>query len=333
MQPLLSAFCSVLLIAGSLHADDDTSEYFIESYPDHIQARLEIVDRLNEKQKARFGRAQLEGVVESGRIWRPGSIVTVAFHGGSDERLAKIATIAEEWTNHCNLKFSFKDENGRGFRRWSRTDATLTADIRVSFDEHGYWSLIGADSRDERLVGPGEASLNLEKFDESLPRNWEAIVLHEFGHAIGFHHEHQHPGVPCDFRWEDDDGYVLTRNALGEFVPDGENRRPGIYTVLSGPPNEWSRAKTAFNLRPLGKDSSAYILGKFDKKSIMLYSFPEWMFKDGKNSHCYHRLNTALSDQDHKIAAIAYPREQDLIRKRLAVIEAYERLKQGGDAE
>jgi hypothetical protein len=51
----------------------------------------------------------------------------------------------------------------------------------------GYWSHVGKDSIDSTLSGggPGEASLNLDSFDKSLPSDWRGIVMHEFGHALG----------------------------------------------------------------------------------------------------------------------------------------------------
>ena len=289
--------------------------------------RLDAVSRLV-IQRQLAGRKRLEGVVEAGRTWRPAATVTVAFLGGSDELNAEVAKVAEEWTKWCNLKFSFRDGATGALRRWSGSDKDFAADIRVSFGERDCWSLVGTQARDRRLTRPDEPSLNLGQFDRSLPPGWRGTVLHEFGHAIGFQHEHQHPAVPCDFRWDDDDGYELTQNEQREFVPDMKKRRPGIYTWFSGRPNEWSKEKVDRNLKPL-PDSSAYLTQPFDDKSIMLYALPAWAFKDGPNSHCYHRPNLALSDQDRKVAAMAYPHDERLIKERIDAIEAYEKLTQG----
>ena len=48
--------------------------------------------------------------------------------------------------------------------------------------------------------------MNLGGFTEELPDDWEATVLHEFGHAIGFLHEHQSLNSTCEeeFRWDNE---------------------------------------------------------------------------------------------------------------------------------
>ncbi len=112
-------------------------------------------------------------------------------------------------------------------------------------------------------------------------------MIHEFGHAFGFEHEHQNPIGGCDdeFRWKDDPGYLPTTDTAGEYIQDSQNKRPGIYTVLGGPPNSWLQAKVDFNLRQL-PDSHAYMIGPFDRNSIMKYYFPTWMFASGEQSRC-----------------------------------------------
>src|SRR5690349_10941147 len=105
--------------------------------------------------------------------------------------------------------------------------------------------------------------MNFEGFDVQLPQDWRGVVLHEFGHALGLEHEHQHPVQPCDFRWEDDPGYTPTTDRFGQFTPDEAGRKPGIYTLLGGPPNRWSREMVDFNLRKL-PDSSAFRTSAFD---------------------------------------------------------------------
>jgi hypothetical protein len=168
--------------------------------------------------------------------------------------------------------------------------------------------MIGTDSIDRSISAPGEASMNFDFFDQELPDDYASTVLHEFGHALGFQHEHQHPEGFCEgeFRWEDDPGYVRTTDARGQFVADPQGRRPGIYTYLGGPPNGWDKETVDHNLRQL-RPSSAFLLQTFDAKSIMKYYFGAWMFASGENSKCFSKRNDVLSAGDKKGIAAAYP--------------------------
>jgi hypothetical protein len=245
-------------------------------------------------------------IVQQSRRWNPGQVLTIAFNGGSDPLYAQIENAATAWTQAgvANLTFSFKDSSGN-YRHWSTSDSGFVADIRIAFasgSSGGYWSVIGTDSRDTTLDGgkPGQASMNFDNFDQRLPSDWAATVLHEFGHALGFEHEHQSPEGGCDFRFNDDPGYVKTTDSDGWYTNDSKGRRPGLYTYLGGKANYWSKATVDANLKSLSAASTQkFLIGPFDKDSIMKYYFDPAMFTSGTKSSCYTGSeNTALSPQD-----------------------------------
>jgi hypothetical protein len=312
---MLISLCAIWIVVCTAHAQEPAFKVgCLQMYPQHLRARIDVRDRHVGQALATAGTVAPQFVLRNAKLWTPGQTIKIAFNGGSAELRRKIAETAAEWTTHANLVFDFGNTAGQtNYREWKESDTTMAADIRISFHFRGYWSLLGTDSHNPAIVTAGDASMNFGGFQFFLPGDWQATVRHEFGHALGFEHEHQHPIGGCDdeFRWNDDAGYVPTTDNNGQFIADGKNRRPGIYTVLGGPPNEWPQSTVDFNLRQLS-DSSAFLLSDFDRRSIMKYSFDAWMFNGGTASHCFSASdNVNLSDEDIRGAKQAYPRPTD----------------------
>src|SRR6266436_2294874 len=184
-------------------------EGFPAAYIERLQQReRKILDDLGDKRNLSAVPAAL--VILKTDEWTPNTKITVAFNGGNPRLHALIERIASEWSAYGNVKFDFgRDASGR-YRSWSATDLDYKADVRVAFQAKGFWSAVGKDSVNPDLNQPGSQTMNLEGFDRSLPFNFAGVVRHEFGHVLGLEHEHQSPAAACDFRWNDDPGYVKT---------------------------------------------------------------------------------------------------------------------------
>ena len=222
----------------------------------------------------------MQGVYNRSKLWQAEQTLRVCFFDGLQETRSRIARAAKLWESAGNIKLDFGDVNNPRFCRPNEVN-----EIRVGFGYKGYWSTVGQDS--VNLVRQTDQSLNLELYDLSPPPEPEfsRVVYHEFGHAIGLQHEHQNPKSTCEaeFNWD------------------------AIYTSLAGPPNYWNKAKVDFNMRRLLNDGDIKTVGEFDRQSIMLYTFPAWMYLSGENSTCFFTANAEPSKGDRATVQVMYP--------------------------
>jgi hypothetical protein len=236
-----------------------------------------------------------------GLAWKRKRVLTVAFDGGSDDLYELIERTANDWTAAGGqLSLSFKDDAGQ-YRHWTTTDSVPAADIRISFDRKGYWSMLGVLAT---KVEPGDPTMNYQGFPEKLKKyfgganaaEWRksyehTAILHEFGHAFGLSHEHFNPECQKDLLLET------------------------IIAYLMGPPNNWTREVALFNIdaqyyakmlaQQAGPLESKIINKSYtDQSSVMLYTFPPEFFASGDRSVCKpagdrdRRWATTLSEDD-----------------------------------
>lgn len=279
-------------LAGGATAQEAPKKRVIrpmESYPLHLRGPLE-----SHRATMLPGNAakdlELQGVYYRSKLWAPGQVLNVCFFEGPEELRSRIARIAKRWEKVANLKLDFGNTANP---RLCGLDEVVN-EIRVGFEYAGYWSLVGQESM--IFAKQSEQSMNFESFHLRPPPEPEftGYVLHEFGHAIGLQHEHQNPKSTCEeeFDWE------------------------VVYAELALPPNNWDRAKVDFNMRRLLNDGDIQTVGKFDKASIMLYTFDDWMYKKGKESNCFFYPNYEISLTDSETVATMYPGDKDLVAAR-----------------
>ncbi|WP_192872180.1 matrixin family metalloprotease [Pseudomonas congelans] len=121
-------------------------------------------------------------MVSFSKYWARGRTLKVLFLNNPPAILAApIVEAARKWLPHINLKLEFVADGA--------------SDIRIGFNEHLNWSAIGTDTL---LAEPHESTMEfnvkeLYTADQKPMPDLTRIVLHEFGHALGAVHEHQHP--------------------------------------------------------------------------------------------------------------------------------------------
>lgn len=201
------------------------------------------------------------------KFWTPvGRTLRVCFLDGDAAVQQKVIRFANEWTAVANLQFAFDDT----------AEADPVAEIRISFQQPGSWSYIGADALG---VPAHEPTMNLGWLTRGTPNDEvRRVVLHEFGHALGLIHEHQNPAAAIPWN------------------------RAAVYDYYAGPPNHWTPEQVEINLfKTYDAVSTQY--SAFDPHSIMLYPIPPEFTAGGFSVG----WNQTLSATDKAFIAACYP--------------------------
>lgn len=199
--------------------------------------------------------------------WPMAKEVNCRFLDGSPTQRKKVEDKAHIWEQYANIKFKFIE--------------TGPAEVRISFSaDPGSWSAVGTDALNSTYFPLHQPTMNYGWLkDDTDDTEYNRVVVHEFGHALGAIHEHQSP--VAKLKWNTDE----------------------VYRVFSGPPNFWSREDIDHNI--LERYSRTQMnWTAFDEKSIMLYSFPGSLFKNGKGT----AENTDLSENDKEFMGTMYPK-------------------------
>lgn len=214
----------------------------------------------------KYPSATPRGATETVHHWPNGSKIKVSLNGSTKtlrDLKDKVIQYASQWEQFANIDFEFVTNDA-------------TAPIRVGFLRDGHWSYIGTYAK---TIPSNQPTMNLEINSRTSATELSRVILHEFGHALGMIHEHQHPLVSIP--WD----------------------KEKVYADLGGYPNYWSRETVDFNLFATYTTAET-TYGAYDKASIMHYPIDEsWTigtFSVGNNN--------VLSATDKTFIASVYPR-------------------------
>lgn len=208
--------------------------------------------------------SRTRAAVERLKLWENGRRLRIRFLDGDAGVQEKVAAIAKEWEQVTSLRLDFV-----------RSGAS---EIRVSFAEQGFsWSTVGTDAL---TVRSSEATMNYGWLEPGTSlREYQRVVRHEFGHALGMIHEHQNPAAVGRIPWD----------------------KPKVYAHYAQ--QGWSKADVDFNLFE-AYDEEATNHSAYDPTSIMQYAIPDALtigsFAVG--------WNTALSPTDVEFMRRQYPK-------------------------
>lgn len=201
--------------------------------------------------------------VERLKLWENGRRLRVRFLDGVPEVHARIEPIAKEWESLTNLTLDFVDSG--------------QAEIRVSFLDQGFsWSAVGTDAL---LELPSAPTMNYGWLEPSTPqREYERVVRHEFGHALGMIHEHQNPSAGGLIPWD----------------------KPKVYAYYAQ--QGWTTDDVDFNIFDTYAEETTNHT-QFDPTSIMQYAVPDSLTV---GSYAIG-WNTDFSTLDRQFMARQYP--------------------------
>lgn len=198
-----------------------------------------------------------------GKLWKPGRTLRVRFLDNPPKRVREqIEKYAHQWEQFANIKFKFG------------TDAN--AEIRITCTpDKGSWSYLGTDAL---TISRSKPTMNYGWFNEQTAESeFSRTTLHEFGHALGFIHEHMSPAG--NIPWN----------------------RPAAYRYYMSTQG-WTKAQVDSQL--FGKYAASQTNASvYDPTSIMHYPVPKQLTTTGFEVG----WNNELSSQDKSFTRKLYP--------------------------
>jgi len=233
-------------------------------------------------------------IIDKFRKWEPGTTLKVCFHSaGAEDVKARIAQIATQWSRYGAVYFDFG--KAPAYRLCLAKDGAV---VRVSFRQKGYFSRIGTRALLSDVNN--EVTMGLQDLDE--PRypidgeKFKSIVIHEFGHALGLTHEHQHPAADCYPQFN----LIAIKQAYEWSDQEADENLKTLQ--LSSVATEDKFYKTG-----LGPDGDVYVFSNVpDKLSVMRYDLRPEDFYQPPGSCFDPTTNSEPSKGDQEAVARAY---------------------------
>ena len=235
-------------------------------------------------------------LIDLDRAWPTGQPIIVKFLNGQNDPWArqvqqKVREIAPTWCDYANLSMQFVD-NG---------PCHMTVNFQPfsdQFGQHGagtFNCFLGTDCfklknqvQSMNLIFSAAMQQYPADFRES---EFQRLVLHEFGHALGMIHEHQRPDRDVVF----------------------------VQALFSYAQTNWGWNADIVRQQILQKEILKNLVGTvFDEESIMMYEYPQGIAfhqKEGAppntpdlSSPFATKRNTKLTALDKVAAAVTYPK-------------------------
>lgn len=218
---LLSVLISQLIISCSGNDESSKTETLSTNEETILETEFPICATIENSDKTNIA---AKAVFKNDNKWITGQTIKIGFVGGTVEIQNKVKEFANEWTFAANLKFEYVNTNE-------------VSDVKIYFEKGSNYTF-GKSINFGQLLHPNIT-------DELI----KSIVLHEFGHLLGLHHENQNPNA--NIQWNKPAVYDYYQNTLG-----------------------WTKELVDSQIFATIPTSRIDILTEYDPSSIMAYSFP-----------------------------------------------------------
>lgn len=197
-------------------------------------------------------------------MWMPGETIkytVIDLNGNSYTMIDTVKKYVKFWEFFANIKLVY-------------TTNASEATIRIGMEPGKSYSYIG---RDALQIASNVKTMNLGWLGSDANNN-RNVILHEFGHALGFIHEHMSP--------------------VAAIAWDKEK----VYAYYAGAPNYWTKEMVDRNVF-MKYSSTQTNYSAYDPLSVMHYAIDPSLTTDGKGTP----FNSNLSQTDKQFATVFYP--------------------------
>ena len=205
----------------------------------------------------------------------------------SEEKAETIEKIASVWSLFGNIKFKFVESGTADFSIQLEPRIARNNDGKIRRDKHNqplrvaeYSCHIGTGAKRQVM------NLCFTDWENTSYQEKKRVTLHEFGHALGFHHEHKNVNLQIKYNIPDVVAYYEATQGW-----DAETTKTNVFGAL---------------------DSSKWNFTEFDPYSIMLYPIQQFQTFNDKEYKLTHnsinfKHNTNLSEIDKAAIRRMYP--------------------------
>jgi hypothetical protein len=151
------------------------------------------------------GRRNKRSVGEHTKYWSVGKTLKVLVYKLDEHSFEAVKNGASKWLPYINLNFEFIEMDEKDINATDEFLGDIRVDFQPSFNNAGS-SAVGTDS----LAGHAHDPSMTLGTNVSSP-DYESLIIHEFGHALGLDHAHQHPDA--EIPWDREKAYVHFENS------------------------------------------------------------------------------------------------------------------------